>query len=51
MRICYVEDDGGVFTGKLHPEVKEGLRKAVRHLETACGVKAEKVFTSKATNL
>ncbi|XP_059477837.1 fatty-acid amide hydrolase 2-A-like isoform X2 [Neocloeon triangulifer] len=43
MRICYVEDDGGVFTRTLNPEVKSALRKAVNHLEKSCGVKAEKL--------
>jgi len=43
MKICYVEDDNGIFTSKVDPEIKDALRKAVKHLETSCGVKAEKV--------
>ncbi|XP_065338303.1 fatty-acid amide hydrolase 2-A-like isoform X2 [Cloeon dipterum] len=43
MRLCYVEDDGAVFTRSLDPEVRSALRKAVNHLEKSCGVKAEKL--------
>jgi hypothetical protein len=44
MKICYVDDDGGIFTSNVDPEIKGALKKAVNHLEKSCGVKAERVI-------
>lgn len=44
IRVFYMEDDGScIVTDPVGPEVKEGIRKAVHHLDHKQGIKAQKV--------
>ncbi|KOC67138.1 Fatty-acid amide hydrolase 2 [Habropoda laboriosa] len=44
VKFYYMEDDGGqLFTSQVEPEIKEAMRKVVRHLEKAHKIKATKL--------
>jgi len=48
LNVFYMEDDGGSpLTTRVHPDIKAAMKKVIRHLDKAYGIKAQKLTLEK----